>query len=569
MVKIEGYEIFAELQRGAWVTLFKAFDQRHQRTVLIKLLNDQQAPRAVQEQLLVESELSPRLLHPNLRRVHASGKFFDRVYLILEYVEGPTLAELIPRRLPIEFCAWIAKQVAQALLAVHREGILHRDVKPRNIFISWEGEVKLGDLGLAVDFEEVSATLAGTPAYLSPEIVLGQKISESSDLFSLGAVLYEMLTTAPPFADHTTSATLHRIANLEPTPVAKLRPEVPTELAGLCRMLLSKTPEARCRSAEEVVDILTQFEHTFKLQTSAEHLAGFLEAPESYRPITFASQMPPVRERPEPPLQEYGPQSLSKSKSKLNVRRALPLFISAVFLTGLVLANLDNNKPDSSALPLDEKIAASSSTERNKIVESSSSVSGQKNNSAEDAISAQASKKESLANKVAPHEIAANESSTVTIPLSEFSAAAQTILPGPSIWLLSEPRAKVFAENTLLGVTPLRWTLPQREQVYELRFVSPVLPEVRTFVTSTIIESDTLRLNLWKEVAYLEVTVNPWGEIWVDGKPIDTTPLSAPLILTPGLHELTVRHPQLGTRSLRIVLSKGDTLRKGFDLFMP
>ncbi len=562
MVKIEGYEIFAELQRGAWVTLFKAFDLQHHRTVLIKLLNDQHAPRIVQEQLLVESELGPRLVHANLRRVYASGKFSDRAYLILEYVEGPTLAELVARRLPIEFCVWIAKEVAQALVAVHREGILHRDVKPHNIFISWEGEVKLGDLGLAVEVDEVSISLAGTPAYLSPEIVLGQKISASSDLFALGAVLYEMLTTAPPFADHTTSAILHRIANLEPTPVAKLRPEAPEELAGLCRMLLSKTPEARCRSAEEVVDILTQFEHTHRLNISAESLAAYLQAPESYQAVKFL----PASSRP---VAEIAPGPSSKTQTSRKGWRALTLFIAGVFVLGLVLLNWGRDDPHSAAVTSSESegIRVAAAEKRVEQLDSLTAIDHSANN---------ASSSKTIFKKDAPIQASPHQKPSVSsapTPVSSASSAPENLvketLPGPRIWLLSEPRASVFVENNFLGVTPLRWTIPQREQVYELRFVSPVLPEIRTLVTATIIESDTLRLNLWKEAAYLEITVNPWGEIWVDGKPIDTTPLAAPLALTPGLHELAVRHPQLGTRNLRIVLSKGDTLRKAFDLFTP
>lgn len=560
MVKIEGYEIFAELQRGAWVTLFKAFDLRAQRTALIKLLNDAHAPRSVQEQLLVESELRDRLAHPNLRRVYASGKFEERFYLVLEYVEGPTLAELIAQRMPVEFCAWITKQIAQALSAVHREGLLHRDVKPRNIFASWEGEVKLGDLGLAIDLEEVSLSLAGTPAYLSPEIVLGQKISASSDLFSLGAVLYEMLTTAPPFADHTTSATLHRIANLDPTPVNKLRPEIPEELAGLCRMLLAKSPEARCRDAEEVVDILTQFEHTYRLKISPESFGRYLQAPEDHLPAKLVQTAPPLAAWQEP-KPEHKPQAQRK------LRGGLMLFAAVALVLVFILSNWSKEEPQSASAPHMKQESAKLSPEKEVVEPINSPMIIEKE--ARATLPQPASAKKEEPTQARTNDGPATDSSRTNAAevFSEKEIAKET-LPGPSVWLISEPpRASVFIENTRLGVTPVRWSMPQRDQVYELRFLSPMLPEVRTLVTSAIMESDTLRLNLWKEVAYLEVTVNPWGEIWLDGKAIDTTPLVAPLKLVPGLHELAVRHPQLGTRSLRVVLSKGDTLRKAFDLF--
>ncbi|MEK7728857.1 MAG: serine/threonine-protein kinase, partial [candidate division KSB1 bacterium] len=517
MVKIEGYEIFAELQRGAWVTLFKAFDLQQQRTVLIKLLNDEHAPAAVQEQLLVESALRDRLLHPNLRRVFTAGDFAKRPYLVLEYVEGPTLAELLTPRLPIEFCAWVVKQVAQALMAVHREGILHRDVKPRNIFVSWEGEVKLGDLGLAVEADEVSMSLAGTPAYLSPEIVLGQKISASSDLFALGAVLYEMLTAAPPFADHTTSAILHRIANLEPTPISKLRPEAPAELAALCRTLLSKSPAARCRDAEEVVAILTHFEHTYRLKTSAESFALYLRTPEHYAPVKFLPASSSSS-----PLLEPRPSSAPQPRRENKNRRAYVFLLSAVLVLGLVLSNWGRNQPEatteSRGEPQPGKLATSEKITVPAILPENQ----------EHPLSAPETSTKKIASvptsTTAESEANTPAASAISVP----EKIAAEILPGPRLLLLSEPRASVYVESTLLGVTPLRWTMPQREQVYELRFLAPMLPEVRTLVTAAIIESDTLRLNLWKELSYLEVTVNPWGELWLDGKPVDTTPLVAP-----------------------------------------
>lgn len=559
MVKIEGYEIFAELQRGAWVTLFKAFDPHRQSTVLVKLLNDAQAPHAVHEQLRVESELSGRFLHPNLRRVFASGKFEERPYLVLEYVEGPTLAEVLPQHLPFEFCAWIVKQVAQALTAVHREGILHRDVKPRNIFISWDGEVKLGDLGLAIVADDVGLSLAGTPAYLSPEIVLGQKISASSDLFALGAVFYEMLTTASPFADHTTSATLHRIANLEPTPINKLRPAVPTELAVLCRTLLAKTPEARSRDAEAVVEALVHFEQTYRLKTSAARLATYLQAPEQYTPLEFL-------QKPEPPLVVTAPQIESRSSSARKRRGALTLFASAIFVTGIVLLTWGSDRFQR----IDTPQRAAQTLPPSINLEKTEPASLQTFSQHESALEPSPITSTRHDSATQPRALVKSEAilaAATDSPLVATENPSTETLRGPQVWIVSEPRAQIFVENQMLGVTPLRWTIPQREQVYELRLLAPTLPEVRTLITSAILESDTLRMNLWKEVAYLEVTVNPWGEIWLDGKAIDTTPLVSPIKLAPGLHELAVRHPQLGTRSLRVVLSKGDTLRKAFDLF--
>jgi serine/threonine protein kinase len=287
MRTIDGYHIFAELKRGPVTTIFKALDARHNRVVLIKMLEEGAAEGSWRTQLQQESKLSARLTHPNLRRIYQSGAASDEPYLVLEYVEGPTLAELIGqhRRLPIDLCIFIAKELAKALSAIHRNNVLHRDIKPQNIFLSMSGQVKLGDLGLAQDLTEVDILTAGTPAYMSPEQVLGREVNEASDLFSFGAVLYEMLTGETAFSTRTVAATFHHVVNWEPLPVTMFRPEIPGELAEISKKLLAKNPLDRYASAETVLDYLTWFERGYGLSTSSSHLSAFLESPESYRRI--------------------------------------------------------------------------------------------------------------------------------------------------------------------------------------------------------------------------------------------------------------------------------------------
>ncbi len=463
---------------------------------------------------------------------------------------------MIAQGLPFELCAWITKEIAQALAAVHGQGLLHRDVKPQNIFIAQNGEVKLGDLGLAIACNEVSTNLAGTPAYFSPELILGQKLSPRSDLFSLGAVLYEMLTAAPPFADHTTSAILHRIANLEPTPPEKLRPEIPYELAALCRKLLAKNPGERCRDAEEVKAALRQFEQQYELRLSAKNLAQFLEQPEAYARAKFppAGSVDRHFSFSKPPAISSGTNRRIFSK-----RRFLPLMFVAAAWCGFIFMNFENRAEENPPAPGTQSLHEPNGANAEPITVK------------KEAEILPRPAKEIPAETLSPvAKIAEREPGLISAP----AATPRKSLPEisrtlPSVLLRSEPRAKVFVENDSLGLTPVRWTPARADQVYELRFVSPALPQVSKLVTQSIIESDTFALNLWREFAYLEIAVNPWGEIWIDGKAIDTTPLAKPLALAPGLHELDIRHPQLGTHRQRLVLVKGDTLRKVVNLFAP
>ena len=295
MRRIDRYQVFAELKRGPSTTIFKALDARHKRVVLIKLLqSDANSKPHLRSQFLQESKISRQLAHPNLRRTYDTGMIDNEPYLVLEYVEGPTLFELINKhpKLPLDLCIFIAKEVARAISAVHRNQVLHRDIKPQNIFISYSGEVKLGDLGLAKEFNEANQLMSGTPAYMSPEYVLGRELTVTSDLFSFGAVLYELLTGVVAFINRTLPATLLHVANWDPIPIPRLRPEVPAELIAICQKLLMKNPAERYRSARAVVDDLAKVERLNDLTTTRRHLAEFLESPETYRKVELKSALP-------------------------------------------------------------------------------------------------------------------------------------------------------------------------------------------------------------------------------------------------------------------------------------
>ncbi|MDZ7266802.1 MAG: serine/threonine protein kinase [candidate division KSB1 bacterium] len=552
MVAIEGYEIFAELQRGPWVSVFKAFDHRQQRMVIIKALREPAAPARVREQLRVEGEIGRRLIHPNLRQVYAAGGLQDNPYLVLEYVEGGTLAELLHRALPIELCVWIAREVARALQVLHQHGILHRDVKPKNIFVANTGAVKLADLGLAVDREEAQCHPAGTLAYFPPEIVLGQPATPASDLFSLGAVLYEMLTGEPPFADHTQSALLHRIANLDPTPVEKLRPEIPAELAALSRKLLAKTPATRFASAAELLAELERFERRYELRTTAQKLAAFLESPESYVAVKYAAPAEPV------------PARTAATRTKSAARplwRVVPA--TALVLAGISIGLLNLQFDADASLPSKTMNAAEMTAQNGTpAADVPQTLTGA-------APPASATAAASTAVAAPPVPAASQDRENHTAAAVTTTTANASGPPSHRVLLLSEPRARVFVEGDSLGTTPLYWQPAAATRVYKLQFAVQSLPVVTAEVVAAALESDTLYFNLHDEIGYLEVAVNPWGEIWIDGKAYDTTPLVAPLALSPGLHEISVRHPRLGTQTQRVIIAKGDTLRRFFDLFLP
>jgi hypothetical protein len=202
--------------------------------------------------------------HPHIVTAHDIGEEKGQPYLIQEFMEGGSVEDLVDQapdhRLPIDQCLQIASEVSQALQYAHERGIIHRDVKPGNIWLSREGHAKLGDFGLAVALDLSRMTQAGmmvgTVAYMPPEQARGGKVDARSDLSGLGASLYETLTGRPPFAGHDPVAVISQHLNTPPVAPSFHNPSLPPALNDLILKLLAKNPDDRPSSADEVLATL-------------------------------------------------------------------------------------------------------------------------------------------------------------------------------------------------------------------------------------------------------------------------------------------------------------------------
>lgn len=260
------YEIVAELGRGAMGVVYKARDPKIDRFVAIKTIllhqSGVQEQREFRDRFFVEAKAAGRLLHPGIVTVFDVGEEPETSdpYIVMEYIEGRTLRELLVSqngKIPWESALRIAQELAEALDYAHAQGVVHRDVKPANILVTKEGQAKIGDFGIAqLDLTHMTlpGRVLGTPAYMSPEQLEGQQVDGRSDLFSLGAILYYMLTGFSPFQGNSATTVCFKVANRDPLQATALAPELPHELDAVISRALAKDPSVRYQRGMEFAE---------------------------------------------------------------------------------------------------------------------------------------------------------------------------------------------------------------------------------------------------------------------------------------------------------------------------
>ncbi|MBI2620045.1 MAG: serine/threonine-protein kinase [Ignavibacteriales bacterium] len=263
---ISHYSILEKLGEGGMGVVYKAQDTKLNRTVALKFLPDHIASSEQDTaRFTQEAQAAAGLSHPNICTIHGIEEADGKSFIVMEYVDGQTLQEK-KSSLSMKQALDIGIQIAEGLAAAHEKGIIHRDIKPENIMIRKDGRVQIMDFGLAklrgASRLTKEGSTVGTAGYMSPEQVQGQEIDHRSDIFSLGVLLYEMLTGQPPFKGVHETAIAYEVVNVDSPPMSSLKPEIVPELDTLVLECLEKDPNERAQSAKQIAIDLNRFKRT-------------------------------------------------------------------------------------------------------------------------------------------------------------------------------------------------------------------------------------------------------------------------------------------------------------------
>jgi serine/threonine-protein kinase len=261
------YKLLQPIGSGGMAVVYKAIDEMLERTVSVKILReDYSSDRDFRERFKQEAKAAANLSHPNIVTVYDFGFDDDQVFIVFEYVDGTDLKSLIrkQKRFSIEDTVGLMAQACAGIGYAHRAGLVHCDIKPHNMLVSNDFRLKVTDFGIAralatIHPEEKSDVVWGSPHYFSPEQAGGGPPSPASDVYALGVILYEMLTSRLPFeaSDATELARMHRVEI--PIPPRRLNPDIPEALEEITLKVLSKEPAARYRTADQLGRVLLSF----------------------------------------------------------------------------------------------------------------------------------------------------------------------------------------------------------------------------------------------------------------------------------------------------------------------
>jgi len=483
-----------------------------QKKIILKVLNTHEIPeRSILERFKREAKLLARLEHPNLIKVLDFGNHDKFFYISFEYFKSKNLRAVIRQNeLSVEQKIDLMRQLLLAVDYIHENAIIHRDLKPENILVSDSLVLKVGDFGLAIGTNDEYVTskdsIVGTPCYMSPEQVRGDALTEKSDLFSLGIVLYELFTGGNPFLGKDINATFNNIVAFNEKDEKTLNGEIPPDADKVIRELLKCVPAQRRNIVNDIFD-----------DTSGKEKQK--ETPRKVKTRTLVSVL------------------------------GLLSFLFIVVITGyLISKNLWQKTTPTPTTSVDQEkktVSTDSASVKKPLPESDAIISGSETvKDANDPATAKLRQKTAV----------------------ELSNSNQALGRSGKLFVECQPWAYVYIDSVLLETTPLKSDLSLPAGQHVIRLLHPNYPLFTKRIQIQESQTLTLRANLDTLFGYLDCKINPWGEILVDGKLMGETPLQSALKIFPGEHTVTLRNSNFPAAEYRVKIEQNKvfTLKHSF-----
>lgn len=547
--RIGNYQIISALSSGGMATIYLGRHAELGRQAVIKQLH----PHLANDQGFVkrferEAKLLGRLHHENIVDVTDYFELEGSYYIILEYIDGCSLKDLLDQqpKLPFLLAVYVVCQIAQGLWHAHQNQIIHRDIKPANIMLTKGGGVKITDFGLAYAQEALGitdpGTFVGTPAYLAPEQIKGQPADAQSDIYALGVMFYEMLSGGNPFAGQTHSETIDRTLRLIPKSLARQDSELPLGVDPVMQKLLDKNPKRRYGDAGKLLAGLVPYQ-----MGSPEALSRYLSAPRNYVPrqedLTLIKKMARAERR------------IYVLRQTLLIMALMALLVflgswSYRTITGYIASHkadsarvrpdtLNQNPPDTAGPPVSQPTVLVAGTEGARVT-----VNGRDYgsipltiNNLNPGLHRLMISKEGFEARRINIRLNAGQSLNLTADLIPQNLATGFLK------LSVKPWAEIYLNGRYYERTPLDNPVKLSPGQYQLILRHP---NRREYLSNLVIKpGDTLSLDVTMPEAFgrLRLTVSPWAVVYIDGEEMGTTPLGAPLKLSIGEHELKLSGP--------------------------
>lgn len=508
-IMFEKFEIIECLKKDEHSAVYLANHIYLGKKIILKSLNTETAADEEKiERFKREAKILAMLDHPNIIKVLDFGTYNHFFYISFEYFESRSLRCIIKNNnLSLTQKENLLAQLFKGLSFAHKHQIIHRDIKPENILVDDKFNLKLSDFGLALvmneNFVSGQFSLVGTPCYMSPEQVYGEQLTEKTDLFSAGIVLFELFKGYNPFLGSDINESFNKILECDENKIADEITELPDNYRLILETLLKKEPAERFQSAQSILELLSLYE---------------------------TNTIEDEEQEPE--------------KRKIN-RALLIAGVVVLSLVMLILVFMEKERIST---------AEQMRIDSNKIITDSNAV-----------LPTAAEQNQNIVETSIPKENKKTNDAINSAAFNQKIAEEKKLLEG-ELYIECLPWANVYINSKHVETTPLSKNLVLPTGKYPIKLSHPEYPEYNAEVDIKPGETTNLSVNLESLFGYIDCKIYPWGDVYLNGSIKGSTPLQHPIKTAPGNYRITIKNPNFKTKSKSITVKQGETLLIEIDL---